>query len=286
VYHGGVRAGHCTFNAYTPHLIAMNPIVFLFRSTIGRKLLMAVTGIILVGFVIGHLVGNLQIFSPPDKINGYAEFLHGMGPMLWVVRSILLLSVVIHIWAAVSLTLDNQKARGGSRYAVKHTIRATLASRTMRLTGLVVLAFLIYHLAHFTIGGVDDNFKANLKPYVLEHDYHVLGLSVVKAGTSVLDVHSMVVKGFQNPIVSGFYIIAVGLLSFHLVHGVDSMFQTLGFRNSSWGPGLRKFSLVLAVLYFLGNLAIPAAILAGKVQLRPGWGKADVTTAQVSEASH
>lgn len=247
---------------------------------------MAITGFVLVGFVIGHLVGNLQIFSAPDKINGYAEFLHGLGPTLWVVRAFLLLCAAVHIWAAIVLTRENQRARGGSRYAVKHTIRATLASRTMRLTGFVVLAFIVYHLAHFTIGGVDENFKGNLKPYVLEHDYRMLGFSVVQAGTSTLDVHSMVVKGFQNPIVSALYVIAIGLLSFHLLHGVDSMFQTLGLRNSRWGAGLRKFALIFAIAYFLGNLAIPAAILAGKVQLRPGWGKADATTAQLHESSH
>lgn len=265
---------------------AMNPVVQLFRSTIGRKLLMAITGIVLVGFVIGHLVGNLQIFSPPDKINGYAEFLHGMGPMLWVVRLVLLACAVIHIWAAISLTIENQKARGGSRYAVKHTIQATLASRTMRLTGLVVLAFLVYHLLHFTIGGVDANFKANLKPYVLQHEYHLMGVTVVPAGKEVLDVHTMVVKGFENPVVSIFYIVAVGLLSFHLVHGVDSMFQTLGLRNGRWAQGLRKLSLILAVLYFLGNLAIPASILAGKVQARPGAGLAQTSAAQANTASH
>ncbi len=247
----------------------MTPIVSLIRSTIGRKFLMAVTGLILVGFVIGHLVGNLQIFSPPDKINGYAEFLHAMGPMLWVARIVILASVVIHVWAAISLTLENNRARGGTRYGTKHTIQATLASRTMRLTGLVVLAFLVYHLLHFTIGGVDANFKANLPAYTLTSDYHVMGVSVVPAGAVVQDVHTMVVRGFQNPIVSIFYIVAVGLLSFHLVHGVDSMFQTFGLRNSRWGAGLRKVALLLAVVYFLGNLAIPASILAGKVQVYP-----------------
>lgn len=260
----------------------MTPIGFLFRSTIGRKFLMAVTGAILVGFAIGHLVGNLQIFSPPDKINGYAEFLHGMGPMLWVVRLVLLASAAIHIWAAVSLTIENNKARGGGRYAVKHTIQATLASRTMRLTGFVVLAFLVYHLLHFTIGGVDANFKEGLPKYTLQSEYHVLGLSVVPAGKEVYDVHTMMVRGFQNPLVSAFYILAVGLLSFHLVHGFDSMFQTFGLRNSRWGVGLRKTALVLATLYFLGNLAIPASILAGRVTERT----VQPATAQLTPVSH
>ena len=260
----------------------MTPIGYLFRSTIGRKFLMAVTGVILVGFVIGHLVGNLQIFSPPDKINGYAEFLHGMGPLLWVVRLVLLASAVVHVWAAISLTLENNKARGQGRYAVKHTIQATLASRTMRLTGFVVLAFLVYHLLHFTIGGVDANFKAGLPKYTLTSDYHVLGLSVVKAGTAVSDVHTMMVRGFSNPIVSAFYILAIALLCFHLVHGFDSMFQTFGLRNGRWAQGLRKAALALAVLYFLGNLAIPAAILAGKVREHGG----QPATAQLNPTSH
>ncbi len=227
---------------------------------------MAVTGLVLIGFVIGHLVGNLQIFSPADKINGYSEFLHGTGPTLWVVRGFLLLCVVVHIWASISLTLDNQKARGGPRYAVKHTIRATLASRTMRLTGFVVLAFIIFHLLQFTIGGIDSNFKGNLPKYILQHDYHLLGVEVVKAGTPVADVQLMMVKGFQNPIVSLFYVVAIGLLSYHILHGADSLFQTLGLRNSNWSRALRKIAIVFSLLYFLGNVAIPASILAGVVK--------------------
>jgi succinate dehydrogenase / fumarate reductase cytochrome b subunit len=257
----------------------------LFTSSIGRKFLMAVTGVILIGFVIGHLVGNLQIFSHPDKINGYAEFLHGLGPMLWLARIGLLVAVVIHIWAAVVLTLENRRARGLSRYGVKNTIRATLASRTMRLTGLVVLAFLVYHLLHFTLGGVQkEAFKANLSPYVLNTDYHVAGVSVVPAGKAVADVHSMMVYGFQNVAVSVFYILAVGLLSFHLLHGVDSMFQTFGWRNHRWSGGLRKIAVVFALGYFLANAAIPLAILTGKVQLHEGAKSAALTAATTPSA--
>ena len=122
----------------------MNFVGSLFRSSIGRKILMAVTGLILIGFVIGHLVGNLQVFQAPDHINGYGQFLHSLGPLLWVARIVLLVSVVIHIWAATVLTLENKRARGAEPYGVNYTIRATLASRTMRLTGYVVLAFVIY----------------------------------------------------------------------------------------------------------------------------------------------
>src|SRR5581483_6116029 len=155
---------------------AMTLLGSLFRSSIGRKILMAVSGLILIGFVIGHLVGNLQIFQEPDHINGYAVFLRSMGPTLWIARLILIAAVLVHVWAATVLTLENKAARGAEPYAFKHTIRATLASRTMRLTGYVVLAFIVYHLAHFTWGWAQkDTFKENLPRYTMQNDYRVLG---------------------------------------------------------------------------------------------------------------
>jgi succinate dehydrogenase / fumarate reductase cytochrome b subunit len=130
---------------------------------------------------------------------------------------------------------------------------------------------LLYHLAHFTWGFAQhDTFKEHLAqlhgPYVMQDDYKVAGFVTVKKGTPVEDVHSMVILGFQPPIVSLFYIVAVGLLSFHLLHGFDSMFQTFGLRSTRWSAGLRKFVIVFCVLYFVGNLAIPGAVLAGKLQ--------------------
>ena len=244
----------------------MNLIGNLFCSSIGRKILMAVSGLILVGFVVGHLVGNLQIFSDPDHINGYGAFLHGLGPLLWIARLVIIVSVVIHVWAATVLTLENKKARGGD-YGFKHTIQATLASRLMRLTGYVVLAFLLYHLAHFTWGAVQTaTYKENIKHYTMQDDYRVAGFVVVKAGTEVLDVHTMVVRGFENPVVSLFYIAAVGLLSFHLLHGFDSLFQTLGLRSAKWSAALRKVALLFCAAYFFFNLTIPASVLAGRLK--------------------
>ncbi len=229
---------------------------------------MAVTGVVLIGFVIGHLVGNLQVFQDPDHINGYAQFLHQLGPLLWVVRIGLLVAVFIHIWAATVLTLENRKARGGE-YGFKHTIRATLASRTMRLTGYVVLAFVVYHLAHFTLGAAQSaTYKDNLPAYTMQHEYRVAGFPVVAAGTKVADVHSMVIHGFENKVVSLFYIVAVGLLSFHLLHGIDSLFQTMGWRTARWSAALRAVALVFCIVYFVGNLAIPGAVLVGKLQPR------------------
>jgi succinate dehydrogenase / fumarate reductase cytochrome b subunit len=215
--------------------------------------------------VIGHLVGNLQIFSHPDHINGYGHFLHSLGPLLWIVRIALLVIVALHIWSAARLTLDNRAARP-VEYGVKHTIRATLASRTMRMSGVVVLAFLLYHLAHFTVGWAQaDTFKENFS-YVMTQDYKIAGFTAVKAGTVVYDVHTMMVLGFKPVVVSLFYIIAVGLLTMHLLHGAESMFQSVGLRTERWAGFLRRIVQVFCIVYFVGNLAIPGAVLLGKVK--------------------
>ena len=237
-----------------------------FSSSLGKKYLMALTGLVLIGFVTVHLVGNLQIFLPPDKINGYSQFLQSLGPLLWAVRLGLLVCVGIHIWAAAQLTLEDLRARP-TAYDFQHTIQATLASRTMRWTGFVVFAFVLYHLAHFTLGRVQpDQFKTHFD-YVMTQDFHVFGFPVVAAGTKVHDVHRMMVMGFANAFVSSFYIIAVGLLSFHLWHGFESAFQSLGLRTNRWGVFLRGVTGAYAILYFLGNLAIPGAVLLGVVKL-------------------
>ncbi len=242
----------------------MNLLRALFTSSIGRKLLMALSGLVLTGFVVGHLVGNLQIFSHPDKINGYAHFLQSLGPVLWFIRLFLLACVGVHVWAAITLALENKAARGPEEYGIRKWLRAAWASRYMKHTGLVVLAFIIYHLAHFTVGVAQaGTFKTNLPEYVMQNEFHLLGFPVVTAGQSVHDVYSMVFLGFTHPVVAIFYIIATGLLSLHLLHGVDALFQTLGLRNQSWATGLRRFVLLFSLAYFLGNLAIPGAILTG-----------------------
>jgi succinate dehydrogenase / fumarate reductase, cytochrome b subunit len=259
----------------------MNVFRNLFTSSIGRKFLMAVTGLVLVGFVTGHLVGNLQIFMPPDQINGYAYFLHGLGPVLWAIRLFLLVCVAIHIWAAVVLTMESRKARGPESYGVKKWLQASVASRYMRMSGVVVLAFIIYHLAHFTIGiPGDENYKGSLDSVVLQSDVREFGIPLASAGTEVQDVYSMIFLGFANPLVSLFYIIAVGLLTVHLWHGADSLFQTLGWRNARWADGLRKIVAIYCILYFLGNLAIPGAILTGIAEPAAGTTAATELIAQ------
>lgn len=248
----------------------MSLLANLFRSSIGRKFLMAISGLILTGFAVGHLVGNLQIFSHPDKINGYAHFLQSLGPALWIVRLVLLAAVVVHIWAAVALTLESRTARGPKDYGIHKWLEATLASRAMRWTGVIVFVFIVYHLLHFTVGLAGSDYYKTRFDYVMADGFHLLGFPVVAAGAHVHDVYSMIFIGFTHPIVSAFYILATGLLAIHLWHGVESMFQTIGWRNATWACCLRKAVGVFALLYFLGNLAIPGAILTGLVKPAAG----------------
>ena len=245
----------------------------LFRSTIGRKFLMAVTGAVLIAFIAAHLVGNLQVFEHPDRINGYSHFLQSLGPVLWVERTGLLLCAAVHIWAATILAIEDRRSRGVAPYRVQNWLQATFASRYMRWTGYVVLAFILYHLAQFTTGAVQaGSYKDNLPHYTMTADYKVFGLTAVRAGTEVLDVRSMVILGFRNAWVAGFYMVAVGLLSLHLLHGAESLFQTLGWRNERWGRGLRAAVAVCCAAYFIGNLAIPGAVLAGVLTVPPSRG--------------
>lgn len=262
----------------------MNPVCSLFRASIGKKFIMAITGAVLIAFVTGHLVGNLQIFASPDKINGYARFLQSLGPVLWIERLILLACAILHVWTAVQLTIENHQARP-EKYGFSHTIQATLSSRTMRWTGGVVAAFIAFHLAQFTVGCADAaDFKGVLDQYKMADDFHLLGFPVVARGEQVPDVYSMVFLGFSHTAVSVFYIIAVGLLAFHLAHGAESMFQTLGWKSGQWAGLLKKAVVLCCVLYFLGNLAIPGAILTGLVRPAQGTYAAQKIEAAVPSA--
>lgn len=214
---------------------------------------MAFTGLVLFGFVTGHLVGNLQIFLPPAKINAYAHMLESLGAGLWLIRAFLLLCLVVHVWLAIQLTLENRAARPQA-YDVDQVNRASLASRLMARTGIVVLAFVPFHLAHYTvrIG----------HPAWSEHTF------TLADGTPVRDVHTMMLQGFGNQFVSAFYVIAVGILAYHLSHGIVSSIQTLGLKNEKWTAQLERFSVAYCWLYFLLNAAIPLAILGGFVHAR------------------
>jgi succinate dehydrogenase / fumarate reductase cytochrome b subunit len=220
------------------------------RSSVGRKMIVAVTGVILILFVIGHLLGNLQIFLGPEWINGYAEHLRDLGPLLWVIRAFLLVVVIAHIYYTIRLAIENRRARP-ERYRRKDTVKATLASRTMVMSGLILLAFIIYHLLHFTVRVTDPRF-ATLPKDPLGH----------------YDVYSMMIYGFQSPLVSGFYILAMFLLALHLSHGSSSFFQSLGLNNQKLTPRLALGGRIFAWALFVGYSSIPAAVLLGWVKLR------------------
>ncbi|MBA2622788.1 MAG: succinate dehydrogenase cytochrome b subunit [Chthoniobacterales bacterium] len=219
-----------------------------YRSSIGKKFIVAVTGVILLGFVVGHLIGNLQIFLGPEYINSYAEKLRALGVLLWVIRIFLLVSVVLHILFTIRLALDNRRARPDA-YAKKEHVKASLASRTMTWSGLVVLAFIIYHIAHFTVQVADPRF-ALLKADPLNRH----------------DVYSMMVYGFQNLVVSAFYVIAILLLTLHLSHGTSSFFQSLGLNDKKMTPRLALGGRILAWLIFVGYTSIPVAVLIGLIK--------------------
>jgi succinate dehydrogenase / fumarate reductase, cytochrome b subunit len=220
------------------------------RSSVGRKMIVAVTGVILIVFVIGHLLGNLQIFLGPGWINGYAEHLRELGVLLWIIRAGLLIVVILHIYYTIRLAIENRRARP-EHYKRKHAVKATLASRSMVLSGLIVLAFIIYHILQFTIRATDPRFNAMpLDP--LNH----------------YDVYSMMVLAFSNPLVSAFYILSMFLLALHLSHGSSSFFQSLGLNNQKLAPRLASAGRILAWLLFFGYSSIPVAVLLGWVKLR------------------
>jgi succinate dehydrogenase / fumarate reductase cytochrome b subunit len=227
----------------------MNRLVRLFSSSIGRKLVTAATGFFLLGFLFGHLFGNLKVFQGQEALNSYADWLQG-HPLLWFFRIGLLTVFVIHIYATLTLARENRAARP-TAYRRYRPQSATFASRYMVISGLVVLAFVVYHLLHFTFGVVD---AANTR---------------LLDSQGRLDVYTSVVRSFQNPWIAGSYIVAMVLIGIHLWHGLASAAQTFGLHHESYQTMIWVGSIVLIVLLVLGNCSIPIMILAGRVAL-PG----------------
>lgn len=234
----------------------MKPLQLLFQSSIGKKYLMAVTGGILLLYVVGHLAGNLQIFLPKERINAYAHLLHSNQGLLWAVRLLLLATVGVHVWAAITLSQQNKAARPAIYGSDAKPYATTWAARHMLMTGLIVAAFVIYHLLHFTVQVPSINLLGSGSE---TKDFTQL---FVTQGPQqgYRDVHRMLVAGFQQPIVSLFYLISVGLLCFHLSHGTNSMFQSLGLQEGSWRRRLETFAKVLAIVLFIGYASIPLAV--------------------------
>jgi len=223
-------------------------------TTVGAKMLVALTGIALILFVIAHMLGNLQIFLAGEQLNEYAHKLKSMGPLLWVARIGLLSVFLTHISLTLVLTRRNAKARGnlaspepqiritGERYINGYSYKtATTASRFMIHTGIVIFLFVIYHLMHFTISP--------------EHPTPM-------PADSLIDVKKMVIDGFSNSIISGVYILAQLALAGHIYHGASSALQTLGLRTDSTKFGVSKLGILLATLIGIGNISIPVCVMA------------------------
>ncbi len=226
----------------TAALPRQNRAVTFWQSTNGKKVVMAVTGAMMFLFVIGHLLGNLQVFEGPEKINAYAHFLHTIGEVLWLVRITLIVAIVLHITATVQLALRSKQARPVG-YSRKEAINSSYASRTMYWSGPIVLAFIIFHLLQFTAG------------YIHPEAQFIEG-----------DVYHNLVSGFQVWWVSAWYIFAITLLGFHLRHGLWSMFQSVGLAHPRHTLALKNAAFLIATLIVLGYISIPISILLGIVK--------------------
>lgn len=211
---------------------------------------MAATGALLFLFVVGHMVGNLQFFLGAEAINRYGHFLQSNVEILWPVRIGLLVTVALHVWSAISLARENKAARP-EPYANWQPNSASYASRTMLMSGLIIAAFIVYHLLHYTVMVKEINMSGqDFRPLMDAEGRH--------------DIHRMMILGFSQPLVSAFYIIAVGLLCLHLSHGVGAMFQSLGWKNHVYAPVIDKGSKLAALVLFLGYIAIPVSVLVSK----------------------
>ena len=214
-----------------------------FNSSVGMKMVVALTGLGLAGFVVGHLSGNLLVYVGPEAINAYAEGLHDLGPLLWVIRGGLLAVFVVHIVFTVRLKRANAAARPAG-YQHESTVQASWASRYMIYSGLLVLAFVIYHLMHYT--------------------FRVVGLGGYQL-QSQFDLYGMIVAGFNQPLISAFYIFCLVLLGLHINHGLSSVFQSLGLAHSKYRRIIRYVGPVASVVLMGGFISIPIAVMVGIV---------------------
>ena len=225
---------------------AMEKAVGFFESSIGKKAVMAVTGIILVGFVIAHMAGNLQLYmnahGGEHPLDEYGRFLRTMlhGAGIWIARSVLLASVALHVWAAVGLTKMNRAARP-MNYQNPHYQASTFSSRWMRGSGVILAVFIVYHLLHFTTGNAHPDFQEG-------------------------KVFHNVIAGFQVKWVSAFYIVAMLCLASHLNHGIWSLMQTLGWSHPRFNPLRKRIATAITVIVVTANISFPIAVLIGFVK--------------------
>ncbi len=219
----------------------MNRLRLLWDSSVGKKIVMAVTGLIWVAYLITHVLANLLVFQGPGKINAYSAFLHGTGGALWSARLVLIAALVLHVIAAVQLTARQQDARPTGYMAGRKPQTSTLAARTIRWGGAVILLFLVYHILHFTVGTAHPSF-------IEGNPYH------------------NVATGFHDLIVVVLYLLAMGVVGLHLYHGVWSSGRSLGVSPPSPRPLRRGLALALALIIWLGFSVIPIAVFAGVVR--------------------
>jgi succinate dehydrogenase / fumarate reductase cytochrome b subunit len=225
----------------------INGLASLWRSTIGKKYVMAISGLIWFGYLILHLWGNLKIFAGPLFLNDYAAALRTVGEpffgysqLLWLARIILIPAFIVHVWAAISLTTRDTASRP-QRYSVRKNLSSTIASRTMIYGGVFILLFVIYHLLDFTFGTVNPSYEEG-------------------------NIYHNIVASFSIPVVAFFYILAMIAVGLHLWHGIWSLFQTLGWNGARSNRLIRNFATLAAILLTLGNISIPLAVQAGVIR--------------------
>jgi succinate dehydrogenase / fumarate reductase cytochrome b subunit len=217
-----------------------------FRTAVGKKAVMAVTGLVLFGFVAAHLFGNLKVYQGAEAMNAYGEHLRvigepilGRGQALWAFRLVLLAAVGLHLWSAWSLTRQSWRARP-EKYQIHAVVQSTYAARTMRWGGVIVLLYVLFHLADLTFGWANPDFHPG-KPY------------------------ENLVISLTQPVVAGLYVVANVALGFHLYHGLWSFFQSLGWNHPRWNPWRRRFATLFAWAITAGNVSFPLAVLFGWV---------------------
>jgi len=222
----------------------MRRVISLYRTSVGKKFYMALSGAVLIGFLFAHMVGNLKMYMGADAFNHYAEFLREIGyPILphmvglWMFRAVLLACVGLHMLSAWQVYTQSKNARG-STYKKEESLSFAYASRTMRWGGVIIATFVIYHILHFTVGTVHPEFVHG-------------------------EAYNNVVIGFQNPLVAGFYIVTLIMITFHVYHGLWSAFQTVGANHPKYNPFRRPLALGLALLLLLGFLTVPVGVMAG-----------------------
>lgn len=212
-------------------------------SSVLKKFIVAISGFLLVLFVLAHLIGNLQVYLGPEYINGYAKHIQSLGFFLWIIRFILFGIILFHIYFAIDLAIRSLYARGSQKYIKKTNLKSSLASRTMFISGSFIFIFIVFHIFHFTIKVMPDY-------DLFEHG----------------DVYSMIVFGFKNVYISFLYIFSMILLGFHLIHGIESIFQSLGFYHKRYSIWIKNIAIFITSFIVLGNISIPVSVMIGFIK--------------------